>query len=91
MFYCKNCEKNVPVTCAACDSFDIVEQGSSQVDMVIMPVFMVNVNYHPEYKTISDWQKMTMKQYMDEYDVGIDEINEMLAVKQIRLVEIRRA
>ena len=63
------------------------DRDRGQVDTQVVPIFEINKNWHPDYTVYPPkWEIMTLKEYMNEFQVGVDEINELIRNRAIRLV-----
>lgn len=55
---------------------------------VSRPVFEINTAWHPDYCD-EVWKRYTsLKDYAKEFDVGVNEINDMFEAGAIRLIEV---
>lgn len=66
---------------------EIESAGASRAENIVSPqIFLININWHPEIDVIANWCKYTLKEYMTEFKVDCDCINEMMEAGAIKLM-----
>lgn len=83
---CNNCGSENQFVCDNCGQSDYRMGNSSQVNVVASkPIFLIDINWHPEYNIEADWKEYTIDNYMQEFDSNVDCINAMMRVGRIIL------
>jgi len=50
--------------------------------------FEIDINWHPEYNTKEDWRQYNfLEDYMREFSVGIDELNDLIENNALRILD----
>lgn len=55
-------------------------------EQVMLPVFEIDINWHPEYNTPEQWAEFkNLFDYINEYQLNINIINDMMEAGAIRI------